>query len=168
MGLKSVQVRAGAGMKVVDGTLQRAPSTSSRVAKASGTSRGNRSPGSAAASAAAARTWTPEFVRVRPSLYMAAWAAMMDASRFDVDESGDVAPGFVQAREGGCIYTEPIHFFCSLPFKNNCIQQLRTISSYCRFFWVVYPKSNPLVWRIFVSGYGWIRLNARSFVSLPV
>lgn len=107
MGLKSVQVRAGVGMKVVDGTLQRsratAPSKSSISAgKKMAGSQGSTSSSAAAAAAAAAGAggdaarMTPEFVRLRPALYLAAWAAMVEASAFEVDASGDVAPAFVQ------------------------------------------------------------------------
>lgn len=87
MGLKSVQVRAGAGMKIVDGTLQRSPSLG-RTAGAED--------GGAGATAAAAAAATPEFAAVRPALYAMAWAALIDASKFEVDTSGDVAPAFVQ------------------------------------------------------------------------
>lgn len=82
MGLKSVQVRAGAGMKIVDGTLQK-----SQIAK----------PGAAPGQDAdAAAMTTPEFAAVRPALYKMAWGAMVEASRFKVDESGDIAPAFVE------------------------------------------------------------------------
>lgn len=112
MGLKSVQVRAGVGMKVVDGTLQRKQSLAKVPAKApiSAGKKNTGPPGSissatAAAAAAAgaagagggdAARMTPEFVRMRPALYLAAWAAMVEASAFEVDASGDVAPAFVQ------------------------------------------------------------------------
>lgn len=111
MGLKSVQVRAGVGMKVVDGTLQRKQSLAKVPAKAP-TSAGktNMGPpgsispatavtaagGAAGAGGGDAARMTPEFVRLRPALYVAAWVAMVQASAFEVDASGDVAPAFVQ------------------------------------------------------------------------
>ena len=106
MGLKSVQVRAGVGMKVVDGTLQRKQPLAKLPAKAP-ISAGKTNigpPGSissataiaAAAGGGDAARMTPEFVRLRPALYVAAWAAMVQASAFEVDASGDVAPAFVQ------------------------------------------------------------------------
>ncbi len=106
-GLKSVQVRAGTGMKIVDGTLQRSP-TSSREhhhpAASGGKPAGVGGAGvaggtaavTAAAAAAAAAAATPEFFAVRPALYAMAWAAMVEASAFEADAGGDVAPAFVQ------------------------------------------------------------------------
>ncbi|CAM9312609.1 unnamed protein product, partial [Laminaria digitata] len=109
MGLKSVQVRAGVGMKVVDGTLQRkqslakvppkAPiSTGKKMAGPPGSISSATAAGAAAAGAGGgdAARMTPEFVRMRPALYLAAWAAMVEASAFEVDASGDVAPAYVQ------------------------------------------------------------------------
>lgn len=95
-------------MKIVDGTLQRAPavpSSGSGVTGKSPRSSGARKDKAAAAVAAAAvaatgsgvaMNMTPEFTRVRPVLYQAAWEAMVEASKFEVDDSGDVAPAFVQ------------------------------------------------------------------------
>lgn len=104
MGLKSVQVRAGAGMKIVDGTLQRSPP--SRPAATGKFGGGGRTLGGGAAATVAAgvagdegtgaSTTTPEFAVARPALYVMAWAALVEASRFEVDASGDVAPAFVQ------------------------------------------------------------------------
>lgn len=85
MGLKSVHVRAGTGMKIVDGTLQRSPSTSENSVGPGGVP-----------PARVKAAMTPEFAHVRPKLYRAAWEAMVAASSFEVDESGDVAPAFVQ------------------------------------------------------------------------
>ena len=87
MGLKSVQVRAGAGMKIVDGTLQRSPSLSTAAAAPTTVGGGEDGAGAAA---------TPEFAAVRPALYGMAWAALVEASGFEADASGDVAPAFVQ------------------------------------------------------------------------
>lgn len=92
MGLKSVQVRAGAGMKIVDGTLQRSPSLVGAAAAAPAAA----GPGAAAGAEDGAAAATPEFAAARPALYGMAWAAMVEASRFGVDASGDVAPAFVQ------------------------------------------------------------------------
>lgn len=86
-GLKSVRVRAGAGMKIVDGTLQRSPSSLGSVA---GVGAGAAEDGAGATAA------TPEFAAARPALYAMAWAAMVEASGFEVDAGGDVAPAFVQ------------------------------------------------------------------------
>lgn len=92
-GFNSVQVRAGAGMKIVDGTLQRAPAVFSR-------STGDRKgiTAEAAAGSGEAMSMTPEFTRVRPVLYQAAWETMVEASKFDVDDNGDIAPAFVQVK----------------------------------------------------------------------
>lgn len=93
MGLKSVQVRAGTGMKIVDGTLQRAASTSAASSR-TGTA---GSPSSGTGKGESELTVpSPEFDRTRPVLYRAAWESMVAASGFLVDESGDVAPTFVQ------------------------------------------------------------------------
>ena len=102
-----MQVRAGVGMKVVDGTLQRKQPLAKLPAKApisAGKTNigppGSISSATAIAAAAAgggdAARMTPEFVRLRPALYVAAWAAMVQASASEVDASGDVAPAFVQ------------------------------------------------------------------------
>ena len=117
MGFKSVQVRAGVGMKIVDGTLQRKQSQAKVSAKApiSAGKKMTGPPGSissttpAAAGAAAvgggdATRMTPEFVRMRPALYLSAWAAMVEASAFEVDASGDIAPAFVQVWYRALLY----------------------------------------------------------------
>ncbi|CAN0140383.1 unnamed protein product, partial [Ectocarpus fasciculatus] len=97
MGLKSVQVRAGAGMKIVDGTLQR--SSQQQPARAGGRGGGNNNNNNkpAAERGEGAETEsTPQFSAARPALYAKAWAAMLDASGFEADSGGDVAPAFVQ------------------------------------------------------------------------
>lgn len=74
-------------MKVVDGTLQR-PKKSAAAAATTATTVAPSPP---------APSWSPSnFARARPGLYSSAWTAMLEASRFEVDESGDVAPAFVQ------------------------------------------------------------------------
>lgn len=102
MGLKSVQVRAGTGMKIVNGTLQRQPSVKpSRGGggggDASTASGAHSGPGAGVASARGVEggASTPEFARVRPALFGAAWRSMVEASGFAVDDSGDVASAFV-------------------------------------------------------------------------
>lgn len=39
---------------------------------------------------------TPEFQKARPALYRSAWNSVLEASRFRLDEGGDVAPALVQ------------------------------------------------------------------------
>lgn len=107
MGLKSVQVRAGTGMKIVDGTLQRSPPSrpaatgkfgrgaAPSLGVAGGASEGERAAGRDGEGGAATAA-TPEFAAARPGLYVMAWAALVEASRFGVDVNGDVAPAFVQ------------------------------------------------------------------------
>lgn len=78
-------------MKIVDGTLQRAPAVSSM---STGDRKGAKA--EAAAGSGVAMNMTPEFTRVRPVLYQAAWETMVEASKFDADDNGDIAPAFVQ------------------------------------------------------------------------
>lgn len=92
MGLKSLQVRAGAGMRIVDGTLQMSPSRR-KAASASGGQRGGSGAGGKGRGEGVVST--PEFNRARPALFGLAWVSMMEASRFAVDENGDVASAFV-------------------------------------------------------------------------
>lgn len=108
MGLKSVQVRAGTGMKIVDGTLQRSPPSGpaatgkfgrgaapSTLGVGGGSSEGAAAAGDGGGGEAATAT-TPEFAAARPGLYLMAWVALVEASRFRADVNGDVAPAFVQ------------------------------------------------------------------------
>lgn len=95
-GLKSVQVRVGTGMKIVDGTLQRSKSSTASISSSSRRGSASASRAGEAPEVGGLMTTSPEFDRARPALFRAAWASMVDASEFRVDESGDVAPAFVQ------------------------------------------------------------------------
>ncbi|CAM9468256.1 unnamed protein product, partial [Ectocarpus sp. 8 AP-2014] len=96
MGLKSVQVRAGAGMKIVDGTLQRSSQQPARAGGGRGGNNNNNNPAAERGGEGAQTETTPQFSAARPALYAMAWAAMLEASGFEADSGGDVAAAFVQ------------------------------------------------------------------------